>query len=70
MQEKVNILLKEKEDILKIVEEIDNKKRRTFMKTYSKINELFSSNFARLSTKGQAFLKIENEEEIFNGESQ
>ena len=67
VQEKVNTLLKEKEDILKIVEEIDNKKRRTFMKTYSKINELFSSNFARLSTKGQAFLRIDNEENIFKG---
>ncbi len=67
VQEKVNTLLKEKEDILKIVAEIDNKKRKTFMKTYARINELFSSNFARLSTKGQAFLRIENEEDVFAG---
>lgn len=67
VQEKVNTLVKEKEDILKIIEEIDNKKRRTFMKTFNQINELFSTNFSKLSAKGQAFLEIENQENVFAG---
>jgi chromosome segregation protein len=67
VQEKVTTLLKEKEEILKIVEEIDNKKRRTFMKTYNQINELFSRNFMRLSSKGQASLELENPEDLFAG---
>lgn len=67
VQEKVTTLQKEKEEIIKIIEEIDNKKKRTFMKTFNQINELFSNNFARLSTKGQAFLDIENKEDMFAG---
>lgn len=67
VQEKVNVLSKEKEDILNIIAEIDAKKKRTFMKTFNGINEIFSSNFSRLSTKGQAFLEVENEESIFEG---
>lgn len=67
VQEKVNTLQNEKLQILKIIEEIDNKKKRTFMKTFNQINELFTSNFARLSSKGHAFLEIENPEDIFAG---
>lgn len=67
VQEKVNTLVKEKEDIIKIISEIDNKKKRTFMKTFNHINELFSTNFSKLSTKGQAFLDIENQEDLFAG---
>jgi chromosome segregation protein len=67
VQEKVTTLQNEKLEIMKIIEEIDNKKKRTFMKTFNRINELFSSNFSRLSTKGQAFLEIENPEELFSG---
>lgn len=67
VQEKVTTLLNEKEDILRIVQEIDNKKRRTFMKTFNQINELFTRNFIRLSTKGQASLELENPEDIFAG---
>jgi chromosome segregation protein len=37
------------------------------MKTFKAINELFSRNFARLSSKGTAFLDIENKEDIFAG---
>ncbi|MDP4039132.1 MAG: chromosome segregation SMC family protein [Candidatus Pacearchaeota archaeon] len=65
--EKTQILEKEKEEILKIIQEIDNKKRRTFMKTFKGINELFSRNFAQLSTKGEAFLEIQNPDDLFSG---
>ena len=65
--EKVQILEKEKIEILKIIEEIDTKKRKTFMKTLSSINELFTRNFMQLSTKGQVFLDLENKEDPFAG---
>jgi len=67
VQEKSNVLLKEKEDIMKIIEEIDRKKTRTFMRTFNAINELFTRNFSRLYTKGTASLEIENREDIFSG---
>ena len=65
--EKVNILQKEKEEILKIVSEIDQKKKRSFMKTFKGINEIFSRNVSELYTKGRTYLKIENEEDMFAG---
>ena len=65
--EKVETLHKEKEEILKIVAEIDQKKKKTFMKTFKGINELFSRNASELYSKGKAFMRLENEEDIFAG---
>ena len=67
VEEKVNTLDKEKQDIMSIIEEIDKKKTKSFMKTFNSINTLFSENFAKLSNKGQAYLEIENKEDIFAG---
>ena len=67
VEEKVNILKKEKEEILKIIEEVDKKKTRTFMRTLNSINELFNRNFMQLSNKGQASLELENPEKPFEG---
>ena len=67
VQEKVTTLDNEKQQILKIIEEIDNKKSRTFMKTFRAMSDLFSQNFAKLYTKGTAFLDLENKENIFEG---
>ncbi|MBX4195959.1 chromosome segregation protein SMC [Candidatus Pacearchaeota archaeon] len=67
VQEKVNTLDKEKIDIMKIIEEIDHKKSRTFIKTFKAMNEIFTENFAKLYTKGVAFLELENKEDIFAG---
>ncbi len=64
---KVEQLEKERDDILEIIKEIDIKKKRTFMKTFKAINELFSDNFSQLSPKGKAYLEIENKEDIFSG---
>ena len=64
---KVETLESEKIEILKIVEEIDKKKDRTFNKTFKAINALFTNNFSRLSSKGIAYLEIENKEKIFEG---
>ncbi len=65
--EKVQTLEKEKGEVLKIIEEIDKKKSRTFIKTFNAINDLFSLNFSKLYTKGTAYLEIENKEDIFAG---
>ncbi len=65
--EKTQKLQEEKEEILKIVEEIDMKKKRTFMKTFKAINEIFTRNFSQLSKKGKAFLEIENKQDVFSG---
>lgn len=67
IQEKVNTLEKEKIEIMKIIEEIDKKKLRSFMKTFRAMNELFTRNFSRLYTKGVAYLEIENQEDVFSG---
>lgn len=68
VKERVETLDKEKTEILKIIEEIDKKKKKVFMKTFNAINELFRSNFSMLSTKGgEAYLEIENKEDIFEG---
>ena len=65
--EKVSQREKERDEILKIIDEIDIKKKRTFMKTFNSLNELFTRNFSELSVKGRAFLEIENKEDIFAG---
>lgn len=65
--EKVEQLQKEKQEVLKIIEEIDKKKKRAFIKTLKEINSLFSRNFSQLCTKGDATLEIENKEDIFAG---
>lgn len=67
VQDKVNTLEKEKQEIMQIIEEIDKKKRHSFMKTFRAINELFTSNFSKLYTKGIAYLEIENKEDLFAG---
>ncbi|MBI5804327.1 chromosome segregation protein SMC [Candidatus Pacearchaeota archaeon] len=64
---KTETIEKEKEEILKIIEEIDKKKKRTFMKTFNAINSLFTDNFSKLSSKGTAYLEVENTEDIFEG---
>lgn len=64
--EKVTTLEKEKLEIMKIVQEIDIKKKRSFMKTLASINELFTRNFMQLSAKGEAFLELENREDPFS----
>ena len=67
IKEKVEIISKEKEGILKIVHEIDIKKKKTFMQTINSLNEIFSANFSQLSQKGVVSLDLEDPKEPFNG---
>jgi chromosome segregation protein len=67
IKEKVEVLSKEKEGILKIIHEIDIKKKKTFLKTLTDLNEIFSRNFSQLSRKGQVSLELENKKDPFEG---
>ncbi len=65
IKEKVEIIAKEKDSVLKIIHEIDIKKKKTFLRTLTELNEIFSRNFSQLSTKGQVTLDLENKKEPF-----
>ncbi len=67
IKEKTEVISKEKEGILKIIHEIDVKKKKTFMQTLNSINDLFSRNFSQLSSKGHVFLDLENKQQPFEG---
>ncbi len=65
IKEKAETVSKEKEGILKIIQEIDIKKKRVFIQTLKNLNEIFSRNFSQLSTKGTVFLELENKQDPF-----
>lgn len=65
--QKANTLETEKIEITKIIEEIDKKKKKAFMKTFEELNAKFSANFAKVSSKGIATIALENEENPFEG---
>ena len=58
--EKKCTLQKEKEDVRTLMEEIEKKKKDLFMDAFEVINTNFKSIFSRLSTKGDAYLKLEH----------
>ena len=65
IKEKTEQLEKEKEQILTIISQIDRKKRKAFIHTLTEVNELFSRNFAQLSSKGVVTLEPQNKKDIF-----
>jgi len=67
IKEKTDIIAREKEGILKIIHEIDVKKKKTFLQTLNSLNEIFSRNFSQLSQKGHVYLDLEDKKEPFNG---
>jgi chromosome segregation protein len=67
IKEKTEIISKEKEGIMKIIHEIDIKKKKTFLQTLNSLNEIFSRNFSQLSQKGSVSLELENKQEPFSG---
>jgi chromosome segregation protein len=58
--EKQAKLRSEKDDVLVMINEIETKKKELFMKTFEKMDSEFRKMFAQLSTKGEAFLELEN----------
>ena len=67
ISEKVEVISKEKQGILKIIHEIDIKKKKSFLNTLNQLNDIFSRNFSQLSTKGQVTLELENKKDPFEG---
>ena len=61
--EKVDKLNLEREDVVKMMQEIETRKKDSFMETFDAISSKFTSIFSQLSTKGQAYLYLENKEE-------
>ncbi|MEM2321111.1 MAG: chromosome segregation SMC family protein [Candidatus Bathyarchaeia archaeon] len=64
---RLNNLEKEREAILKFIDEIEQKKIRIFMEAFNRISERVSSYFSRLTGGGSAYLKLENQEDPFAG---
>ncbi len=65
--EKFDKLKLEKEDVMKLMFEIESKKQESFMRTFKLLERNFKEIFSSLSTKGEAELVIENPENIFEG---
>ena len=64
--DKKNTLGAEKEDVVKMMDEIESKKKGMFMSVFHVINETFQRFFTMLTTKGaEAALIVENEENPF-----
>ena len=62
-----NEVEEEKISILNFMEEIEQKKRSTFVDAYSKINTGFKYFFSRLTGGGSGWLELENPEDPFSG---
>ncbi len=60
-------LVKERHDVLLMMNEIETKKKDLFMTTYDEINKNFQEKFSSLSTKGEATLNLEDPETVFEG---
>mgnify|MGYP001571826232 FL=1 len=65
IKEKAETITREKESILKVIHEIDIKKKKSFIQTLKKINELFSRNLSQLIPKAEVFLELENNQDPF-----
>ncbi len=65
--DKASKLKTEKESVLNMMIEIEQKKSGLFMQTFNAIEKNFTTIFSSLSKKGQAYLEIENKEDPLNG---
>ncbi|MEK6834771.1 MAG: chromosome segregation SMC family protein [Nanoarchaeota archaeon] len=63
-KEKLNL---EKQDVFNLMNEIESKKGELFMRTLNEINDQFKRIFNSLSSKGVAFLELEDKQNPFNG---
>jgi len=67
INEKVETIKKEQGGVMKIIHEIDVRKKKAFLITLSNVNEIFTRNFAQISTKGHVTLELENRKDPFDG---
>ncbi|MCX6708523.1 MAG: AAA family ATPase, partial [Candidatus Woesearchaeota archaeon] len=62
---KKNILLKEKDDVVNLMNEIESNKKDLFMRSLDAVDAQFRRIFGQLTTKGEAYLELENKQEPF-----
>ncbi len=67
LTEKKDTLVREREDVLVMINEIDSKKKELFMKSFDVVDEHFQKMFKALSTKGEASLELEDNKDPFAG---
>jgi chromosome segregation protein len=67
LMEKKEKLKLEKEDVLVMMNEIELKKTELFMKTFDVVNDHFKTFFKMLSSKGEASLVLEDQNNPFEG---
>ena len=65
--EKKQLLITEKEQVLVMINEIETRKKDLFLQVFNRLNENFQKIFQSLSTKGEAYLELENPEQPFEG---
>jgi chromosome segregation protein len=65
--EKRQLLTDEKEQVLVMINEIEIRKKDLFLSVFNRLNENFQKIFTSLSTKGEAYLELENPEQPFEG---
>ncbi len=65
--QKKEVLVSEKNEVLKLMDEIETSKKDLFMNSMNVINSQFQRFFTSLSTKGEAYLELENKELPFEG---
>ncbi len=63
--DKKNILMKEKDDVVNLMNEIESNKKELFLKTLTVIDGQFRRIFGQLTTKGESYLELENKEDPF-----
>jgi chromosome segregation protein len=64
--QKKEVLVREKEEVLNLMDEIELAKKDLFMKTLDIVNSQFRRFFSALSTKGEAYLELENPGQPFD----
>ena len=67
LKAKKESLIQEQKDVLVMINEVDNKKKVLFMKTFDVVSHNFKEIFSMLSTKGQAYIELEDKNDPFNG---
>lgn len=67
MMKQVDMLNKQIDELDKLTEDLTSKKKGLFMESYNQVNENFQKIYAELSGGGQGFMKLEDEDDPFNG---
>ena len=67
LTEKKDTLVREKEDVVNLMNEIEGRKKELFMETLAVVKQNFQEIFGALTTKGEADLELEDPEQPFEG---